>query len=68
MTDPVVQLLTGAEAEGSAILLVVLVEDVTPETQEAAGRPPSRWRWPSKKPPRQLEGSTMMCRQNRLWK
>jgi hypothetical protein len=40
MTDPVVLLLTGAEAEGSAIPSAVPVEDVTPETQEAAGRAP----------------------------
>jgi hypothetical protein len=40
MTDPVVLLLTGAEAEGSDILSVVPVEDVTPETQEDAGRAP----------------------------
>jgi hypothetical protein len=40
MTDPVVPLLTGAEAEGSAIPLVVPVEDVTPATQGAARRAP----------------------------
>jgi hypothetical protein len=40
MTDLVVLLLTGAEAEGSAISLAVPIEDVTPETQEAAGRAP----------------------------
>jgi hypothetical protein len=40
MTDPVVLLLTCAEAEGSAILSAVPIEDVTPETQEAAGRAP----------------------------
>jgi hypothetical protein len=40
MTDPVVLLLTGAEAEGSDIPSVVPVEGVTPETQEAAGRAP----------------------------
>jgi hypothetical protein len=40
MTDPVVLLLTGAEAEGSAVPLAVPVEDVTLETQEAAGREP----------------------------
>jgi hypothetical protein len=40
MTDPVVLLLTGAESEGSDILSAVPVEDVTPETQEAAGRAP----------------------------
>jgi hypothetical protein len=40
MTDLVVLLLTGAEAEGSDIPSVVPVEDVTPETQEAAGRAP----------------------------
>jgi hypothetical protein len=40
MTDLVVLLLTGAEAEGSAIPLAVPIEDVTPETQEAAGRAP----------------------------
>jgi hypothetical protein len=40
MTDPVVLLLTGAEAEGSAIPSAVPVGDVTPETQEAAGRAP----------------------------
>jgi hypothetical protein len=40
MTDPVVLLLTGGEAEGSNIPSVVPVEGVTPETQEAAGRAP----------------------------
>jgi hypothetical protein len=40
MTDPVVLLSTGAEAEGSAIPSAVLVEDVTQETQGAAGRAP----------------------------
>jgi hypothetical protein len=40
MTDPVVLLLTGAEAEGSDIPSAVPVEGVTPETQEAAGRAP----------------------------
>jgi hypothetical protein len=40
MTDPVVLLSTGAEAEGSAIPSAVPVEDVTPETQGAAGRAP----------------------------
>jgi hypothetical protein len=40
MPDPVVLLLTGAEAEGSDIPSAVPVEDVTPETQEAAGRAP----------------------------
>jgi hypothetical protein len=40
MTDPIVLLLTGAEAEGSDIPSAVPVEDVTPETQEAAGRAP----------------------------
>jgi hypothetical protein len=36
MTDPVVLWLTGAEAEGSVILSAVPVEDLAPETQEAA--------------------------------
>jgi hypothetical protein len=40
MTDPVVLLLTGAEAEGSTIPEAVLVEDLTPETQGAAGGAP----------------------------
>jgi hypothetical protein len=40
MTDPFVLLLTGAEAKGSDISSAVPVEDVTPETQEAAGRAP----------------------------
>jgi hypothetical protein len=40
MTNPVVLLLTGAEAEGSDIPSDVPVEDVTPETQEAAERAP----------------------------
>jgi hypothetical protein len=40
MTDPVVLLFTGDEAEGSDIPSAVPVEDVTPETQEAAGRAP----------------------------
>jgi hypothetical protein len=40
MTDPVVLLSTGAEAEVSAIPSAVPAEDVTPETQGAAGRAP----------------------------
>jgi hypothetical protein len=40
MTDPVVLLMTGAEVEGSDIPSAVPVEDVTPETQGAAGRAP----------------------------
>jgi hypothetical protein len=40
MTDPVILLLTGAEAEGSTIPSAVPVEDVTPKTQGAAGRAP----------------------------
>jgi hypothetical protein len=38
MTDPVVLLLAGAETEGSTIPSAVPIEDVTPETQGAAGR------------------------------
>jgi hypothetical protein len=37
MTDTLVLLSTGAEAEGSNIPSAVPVEDVAPETQEAAG-------------------------------
>jgi hypothetical protein len=40
MTDPLVLLLTGAEAEGSGVPSAVPVEDVTPETQGAAGGAP----------------------------
>jgi hypothetical protein len=40
MTDPVVLLSTGAEAEGSTIPSAVPIEDVTPETQGATGRAP----------------------------
>jgi hypothetical protein len=40
MTNPVVLLLTGAEAEGSAIPEAVPVENLTPETQGAAGGAP----------------------------
>jgi hypothetical protein len=40
MTDPVVLLMKGAEVEGSDILSGVPIEDVTPETQGAAGRAP----------------------------
>jgi hypothetical protein len=40
MTDTLVLLSTGAEAEGSDIPAVVPVEDVTPTTQGAAGRAP----------------------------
>jgi hypothetical protein len=40
MTDPVVLLMTCAEVEGSDISSVVPIEDVTPETQGAAGRAP----------------------------
>jgi hypothetical protein len=40
MTDPIVHLLTGAEAEGGDIPSAVPVEDVTPETQGAAGGAP----------------------------
>jgi hypothetical protein len=40
MTDTLVLLMTGAEAEGSDIPEAVPVEDVAPETQEATGRAP----------------------------
>jgi hypothetical protein len=40
MTDPVVILLTGAEAEGSAILEAVPVGTLASETQEATGGAP----------------------------
>jgi hypothetical protein len=40
MTDTLVLLMTGAEAEGSDIPEAVPVEDVAPKTQEAAGRAP----------------------------
>jgi hypothetical protein len=40
MTDTLVLLSTGAEAEGSEIPSAVPVEDVAPGTQEAAGRAP----------------------------
>jgi hypothetical protein len=40
MTDTLVLLSTGAEAEGSDIPSVVPVEGVAPETQEAAGEAP----------------------------
>jgi hypothetical protein len=40
MTDPDVLLLTGAEAEGSAIPEAVPIENLAPETQGAAGRAP----------------------------
>jgi hypothetical protein len=40
MIDAVVLLSTGAGAEGSDIPTGVPVEDVVPETQEAAGRAP----------------------------
>jgi hypothetical protein len=40
MTDTLVLLMTGAEAEGSDIPEAVPVEDVAPETREAAGRAP----------------------------
>jgi hypothetical protein len=40
VTDPIVLLSTGAEAEGSDIPSAVPVEDVAPETQGAAGGAP----------------------------
>jgi hypothetical protein len=40
MTDALVLLSTGAEAEGSDIPSAVPVEDVAPGTQEAAGEAP----------------------------
>jgi hypothetical protein len=40
LTDTIVLLSIGAEAEGSDIPSAVLVEDVAPETQEAAGEAP----------------------------
>jgi hypothetical protein len=40
MSDPVVLLLTGAEAEGSAIPEAVPVEELAPETHGAAGGAP----------------------------
>jgi hypothetical protein len=40
MTDTLLLLSSGAEAEGSDVPKAVPVEDVAPETQEAAGRAP----------------------------
>jgi hypothetical protein len=40
VTDTLVLLLTGAEAEGSDIPSAVPIEDVTPKTQGAARRAP----------------------------
>jgi hypothetical protein len=40
LTDTLVLLSTGAEAEGSNIPSVVPIEDVAPETQESAGEAP----------------------------
>jgi hypothetical protein len=40
MTDTLVLLSTGAEAEGSDIPLAVPIKDVAPETQEATGEVP----------------------------
>jgi hypothetical protein len=40
MTDTLLLLSSGAEAEGSDVPEAVPVEDVAPETQEAAGRAP----------------------------
>jgi hypothetical protein len=40
MTDALVFLLTGAKAEGNDIPSAVPIEDVAPETQEAAGGAP----------------------------
>jgi hypothetical protein len=40
MTDPVVLLLTGAEAEGGAIPEAVPVESLAPETRGATGGAP----------------------------
>jgi hypothetical protein len=40
MTDTLVLLSTGAEAEGSEIPSAVPIEDVAPKTQEAAGEAP----------------------------
>jgi hypothetical protein len=42
MTDPVVRLLTGAEAEGSAIPSAAPVEDLAPETQGAVEGAPKQ--------------------------
>jgi hypothetical protein len=44
MSDTLILLSTGAEAEGSEIPSAVPVEDVAPGTQEAAEEPPSQWR------------------------
>jgi hypothetical protein len=68
MTDPVVLLLTGAEAEGSAIPEAVPVESLAPETQEAARGAPEPMEAAVEEPPRQLEESATTCCQNRLWK
>jgi hypothetical protein len=59
LTDTLVFLSTGAEAEGSEIPSAVPVEDVAPETQEATVEAPSRWRWPPEKLPRRQEEEGM---------
>jgi hypothetical protein len=68
VANPVVFLLIGAEAEGSAIPEAVPVGGLVPETQGAAGGTPEPMevadgeapRWPK-------ENATTYC-QNRLWK
>jgi hypothetical protein len=40
VTDTLLLLSSGAEAEGSDVPEAILIEDVAPETQEAAGRAP----------------------------
>jgi hypothetical protein len=68
MTDPVVLLLTGVEAERSTTPEAVPVKSLAPETQEAARGAPELTEAAVEEPPRQLEESATTCCQNRLWK
>jgi hypothetical protein len=68
VTNPVVLLLTGDEAEGSTIPEAVPVEGQAPETTGAAGGPPELMEVASGEAPARPEKNATMCCQNQPWK
>jgi hypothetical protein len=66
LTDTLVFLSTGAEAEGNEIPSAVPVEDVAPETHEAAVEASEPMEVATEKPPRRLEERRPPCNQNPL--
>jgi hypothetical protein len=55
LTDTLVFLSTGAEAERNDIPSVVSLRTWHQRLRRLLEEPPSRWRWPPEKPPRRLE-------------